>query len=211
MYEVIPKKSNKAAHYTSAVLLIAAFAAMFFSASPKLPYRSLMQFAALIMLGFSILMMTRYTLCSYAYSIIEEDGEYDLTVTELKRKARITVCRVGLGGITQLTLAKRADKEQSSCNHSFFHFISPVRVEMQSVYLEISSIRMLSTQSSAFGFLIAKLTAALPLKFFGVRKEKRFLCQSALPRIDSFGMKKFLPANTEIQTTDVMGISCLIQ
>lgn len=113
MYEVIPKKSNKAAHYTSAVLLIAAFAAMFFSASPKLPYRSLMQFAALIMLGFSILMMTRYTLCSYAYSIIEEDGEYDLTVTELKRKARITVCRVGLGGITQLTLAKRADKEQA--------------------------------------------------------------------------------------------------
>jgi hypothetical protein len=114
MYETVPKKSNKAAHYTSAVLLVAAFAAMFFSASPRLPYRSVMQLAALVMLAFSILMMTRYTLCSYAYSVIEEDGGYDLTVTELKRKARITVCRIGLGGITAVTLAKRSDKEQSA-------------------------------------------------------------------------------------------------
>lgn len=114
MYETTPKKSNKAAHYTSAVLLIAAFAAMFFSAMPNLPYRSIMQFAALVMLAFSILMMTRYTLCSYTYSVIEDEGEYDLTVAELKRKSRITVCRVGLAGITQVTLAKRADKEQTA-------------------------------------------------------------------------------------------------
>lgn len=114
MYETTPKKSNKKAHYTSVVLLIAAFAAMFFSTWPQLPYRSLMQFAALVMLAFSILMMTRYTLSSYTYSVIEEDGEYDLTVTELKRKSRITVCRIGLSGITQVTLAKRADKGQLS-------------------------------------------------------------------------------------------------
>lgn len=114
MYETIPKKSNKAAHYTSVVLLIAAFAAMFFSTAPSLPYRSVMQLAALVMLAFSILMMTRYTLCSYAYAVLERDGEYDLTVTELKRKSRITVCRIGLAGIEQVTLAKRADKEQSA-------------------------------------------------------------------------------------------------
>ena len=113
MYEVIPKKSNKAAHYTAVVLLIAAFAAMFFSAMPNLPYRSVMQFAALVMLAFSILMMTRYTLSSYVYAIIEEDGEYDLTVAEIKRKSRITVCRIGLVGITQVTLARLADKEQA--------------------------------------------------------------------------------------------------
>ncbi len=114
MYEVTPNKSNRRAHYTAAILLIAAFTAMFFTAIPGLPYRSIMQFASLVMLAFSILMMTRYTLCSYSYAIILDEDEYDLTVSELKRKSRITVCRVGLSGIEQVTLAKSADKEQSA-------------------------------------------------------------------------------------------------
>ena len=114
MYETTPKKSNKAAHYTAALLLIAAFAAMLFSTMPNLPYRSVMQLAALVMLSFSILLITRYTLCTYSYSVIESNGEYDLTVTELKRKSRITVCRIGLEGIERVTLARRADKEQAS-------------------------------------------------------------------------------------------------
>ena len=111
MYETTPAKSNRKAHSVAAILLIAAFAAMFFSALPNLPYRSVMQFAALVMLAFSILMMTRYTLSSYVYAIIQDEDGYDLTVSEIKRKSRITVCRIGLAGIEQVTLATSADKE----------------------------------------------------------------------------------------------------
>lgn len=115
MYEVTPTKSNRRAQYTSAVLLIAAFSAMLFSTLPNIPYRSVMQFSALVMLSFSILMLTKYSFSSYVYSVIQSaDGEYDLTVTELKRKSKITVCRIGLNGIEQVTLAKRADREQTA-------------------------------------------------------------------------------------------------
>lgn len=110
MYKVTPQKSNRVAPYTSGVLLIGAFLAMFFS-TLEIPYRSVMQLIALIMLSFSVLMLTRYTLASYSYAVIQNaDGECDLVVTELKRKSGITVCRIGLRGIEDVTLAKRADK-----------------------------------------------------------------------------------------------------
>ena len=115
MYEVTPKKSNKAAQYTSVTLLISAFAAMVFSGIPGIPFRAVMQFLALVILSLSILLMTRYTLCAYSYAIVSDhSGGYDLTVTELKRKSRITVCRIGLSGIEQVTLAKSADKALSA-------------------------------------------------------------------------------------------------
>lgn len=116
MYEITPKKSNNKGAYTAAVLLIAAFAAMMFSKIPNLPYRSVMQLAAMVMLAFSILMMTRYTLSAYSYAITPTRGaeEFDFTVTELKRKSHITVCRISLSSIEKVALVKASDKKLSA-------------------------------------------------------------------------------------------------
>ena len=111
MYEITPQKTNRRAHYISAILLIAAFISMFASNLPNLPYRSVMQFSALVMLSVSVLMIIKYTLSSYSYAIIKDGDGYDLTVSELKRRSNITVCRIALDGIEQITLASRSDKD----------------------------------------------------------------------------------------------------
>ena len=112
MYETTPKKSNNTARSLSIMLLVIAFAAMIFSGIPGIPFRSVMQLIALVMLAFSILLLTRYVLSSYSYAVASDrDGSLDLTVTELKRKSRITVCRISLSSIEKITLAKSADKD----------------------------------------------------------------------------------------------------
>ena len=114
MYETIPSRSNKKSQYISILLLIGAFAVMLFSAIPDLPFHSVIQFMSLALLTVSIFMMTRYILCSYSYAVIHaDDGKLDLTVSEIKRKSRITVCRIGLVGIESVTLVKSTDKELS--------------------------------------------------------------------------------------------------
>jgi len=115
MYEIIPPKSNKSAQYFSIVLLVSAFAAMFFSSAIQPSYRSIIQFVSLVMLAFSILLMTRYVLSGYSYAIVKDDDEgYDLTVTELKRKSRITVCRISLSGIERVELVGADNKKAIS-------------------------------------------------------------------------------------------------
>lgn len=112
MYEIIPQRTNKAATYTSAVMLITAFAAMFFSGISWLPYRSIMQLASLVILAFAILILIRYVLTRYIYCVIPTDGgDFDLTVTEAKRKSRITVCRISLSGIERVTVINSEKKK----------------------------------------------------------------------------------------------------
>ena len=112
MYETTPNKSNNKARSLSILLLITAFAAMMFSGIPGIPFRSVMQLISLVMLAFSILLLTRYVLSSYSYAVVSKrEGGFDLTVTELKRKSRITVCRISLSSIEKITLAKSENKE----------------------------------------------------------------------------------------------------
>ena len=113
MYETTPKRTNKAASYTSTILFITAFAAMMFSGISWVPYPSIMQLAAIVALGFAIMLLIRYTLTSYIYSIIiTDDGKYDLTVTEARRKSRITVCRVSLSGIEKTEIINAENKKE---------------------------------------------------------------------------------------------------
>ncbi len=113
MYEITPQRSNKTAQHFSIVLLIVSFAAMFFSSMSWIAYRSVMQFSALLMMAFSVLLMVRYTLSGYTYAIVpDDDGGFDLTVTEIKRKSRITVCRISLSGIESVSLADISNKKE---------------------------------------------------------------------------------------------------
>ena len=115
MYEITPQRTNKAASYTSTALFITAFAAMIFSGISWVPYPLIMQFAALLALGFAIMLLIRYTLTGYIYSIIPtDDGGYDLTVTEARRKSRITVCRISLSGIERTEIITAENKKDLS-------------------------------------------------------------------------------------------------
>ncbi len=84
-------------------LFILSLAAMFSSTIPNLPYHSLMQLFSLIVLSVAIALLGRYEFRTYVYAVTKngEDG-YDLTVTELKRRSRITVCRIALESIIEI-------------------------------------------------------------------------------------------------------------
>ena len=124
MYEFSPKKTNKKGQNISAILFITSILAMFFSNIPNLPYRSVMQVIALVMLSVAVMLLGRYVFKTYTYAVIQnDDGSYDLTVTEIKRKSRITVCRIGLSGIEEAVIVKVSDskemKKKSSGRKSF--------------------------------------------------------------------------------------------
>ena len=115
MYETHPQKTNKVATYTSAGLLIVAFVSMYFSGLEWVPYRAILQFISLAMLAASVLLLCQYVLKGYSYAIIkDEEDNLDLTVIELKRKSRITVCRISLSGIERVERVEKSDKTRIS-------------------------------------------------------------------------------------------------
>ena len=94
-------------------LFIISLVAMFSSGIPSLPYRSVMQTLALGILALALAMLGRYEFKTYAYSIDKrEDGGYDLSVTEIKRRSRITVCRIGVESISEATEMTKQNKKQ---------------------------------------------------------------------------------------------------
>lgn len=113
MKEFIPRRSNTLSKRVILALFVVSVSAMFFSTVPNLPYRSVMQLLSLVILALAIAMLGRYEFQSYMYAIIENDrGGLDLTVTELKRRSRITVCRIKLDGIERVEDITPKSKKQ---------------------------------------------------------------------------------------------------
>lgn len=113
MKEFIPQRSNTLSKRVILALFVISISAMFFSTVPNLPYRSVMQLLSLVILALAIAMLGRYEFQSYLYAIIEnEQGGLDLTVTELKRRSRITVCRISLNGIERVEDITPKSKKQ---------------------------------------------------------------------------------------------------
>ena len=113
MKEFFPKRSNSLSKQVIMGLFIISLAAMFFSTVPNLPYHSIMQLFSLIVLAFAIALLGRYEFKTYVYAISEgENGNLDLTVTEIKRRSRITVCRVGLNGIKEVIDVTKDNKKK---------------------------------------------------------------------------------------------------
>jgi len=103
MYAYVPRKTNHVTTIALAALTLCSLVIMLFTAAlPTLPYRSLVQLLAMLLLAGAILLVNRYVARSYEYRITErENGSLDFEVTELRRKSRITVCRIGLGDVTE--------------------------------------------------------------------------------------------------------------
>jgi hypothetical protein len=111
MKEFIPKRSNSLSKQVIMGLFIISLVAMFSSTIPNLPFHSLMQLFALITLAVAIALLGRYEFKTYAYEITKNgEDEYDLTVTEIKRRSRITVCRISLSSISELHDISRENK-----------------------------------------------------------------------------------------------------
>ena len=115
MYEITPKKTNKAALYTASIMIITAFLAMLFTTIPNLPYRSVMQLASVLILGIALMILGRYVYRTYSYAVIQTDeGKLDFTVTEIKRRSSITVCRIGLSGIEKVVKVTKENKKSTN-------------------------------------------------------------------------------------------------
>ena len=113
MKEFIPQRSNTLSKRVILALFAVSVGAMFFSTVPNLPCRSIMQLLSLLILALAIAMLGRYEFQRYTYAIIENDrGGLDLTVTELKRRSRITVCRISLEGIERVEDMTPKNKKQ---------------------------------------------------------------------------------------------------
>ena len=113
MKEFIPKRSNTLSKQITMGLFILSLVAMFASGVPGLPLRSVMQTVALIVLATAIAMLGRFEFKTYTYTVsTNDDGKLDLVVTELKRRSRITVCRVSIDGISEATEITAENKKQ---------------------------------------------------------------------------------------------------
>ena len=113
MKEFIPNRSNTLSKQVTMGLFIISLVAMFASGLPGLPYRSVMQTIALIILATAIAMLGRFEFKMYTYAILtDEDGRPDLVVTEVKRRSRIAVCRVSIDGISDAIEITKENKKQ---------------------------------------------------------------------------------------------------
>lgn len=113
MYEVFPKKKDATARNLAAVLFIVAVIAMYISTLPGLPLRSVVQLLSVGLIALGLVIMGRYIFSAYSYAIVQTDeGGCDFTVTEIKRRSRITVCRISVSGIESIEILKRGEKDR---------------------------------------------------------------------------------------------------
>lgn len=124
-YEYIPiPKNNKTKKI--AVSFFFAGAVLFTVGGLKMiPFRSLLQLAAIASFTVSIMLVGRFLLRYYAYRI-EDMGEGDeLFVDEITRKTRYSVCRlemrklVGIYKMSELSREERGKKRYNYCPDAF--------------------------------------------------------------------------------------------
>lgn len=113
MYEYIPRKENNKAAHLILLMLVGGFLLLgVTTAFPTLPIRWLFQLVGILLIGVGIYLYTRYFARSYLYAVVPNgDGSLDLTVTELRHKSRVTVCRISLSGIERVIALPPSDRE----------------------------------------------------------------------------------------------------
>ena len=122
VYTYVPPKNFK---ILSGYLMILAFGATGFFAFPALfpdmPMRWIFQLSGLACLCLVVFIVSRYILKNTVYSVIEEDGKLDFTVTEITNggKTRITVCRFSIENIEEIGLFYRGNSSDEAAMSEF--------------------------------------------------------------------------------------------
>ena len=133
-YTQMANRTNKIAQNVAAFLFTTALVLLAFSAIFNVSFSGVYQSLSIICLSTGTLILTAYVMRDYRYSVVKnDDGSLDLTVTEVKKKSNITVCRVSLAGIEAVEIysKERADelrkKGRGRKTFSYFPEISPPR------------------------------------------------------------------------------------
>ena len=101
-YSQKTKCSNNIASIAAATLFIGGLIFLAFVVVFTLPYEGVYQSISILLLTLSLLILNRYKLKSFLYCVKDTGSGYDLTVTEIKGKTSITICRVSLSNIEQV-------------------------------------------------------------------------------------------------------------
>ncbi len=114
MYEYSQKtqRTNNVATALAAILFAAALVLLAFTAVFELPFTGIYQALIICLLTFSVLIVTRYLLKSFVYTVKESENGYDLDVVEIRGKSAITVCRISLSNIERVEILKTNEKEK---------------------------------------------------------------------------------------------------
>ena len=115
IYEYSPIKNvKKLGMITGALLLGASILMLTTFLFGEMPYRWSIQLLSILMLVVSIFITSRYIMKSFVYAIIKNDDDsLDLTVTEIQGRHVITVCRIALDTIEQITVIDQGEKEKT--------------------------------------------------------------------------------------------------
>lgn len=113
MYEFIPQGSNKKAKNAITALILGGFAIMLVTmTAEEMPFKWAIQTVALVILAAGVLLMTRYVSKSFIYRVAQDEDTLDLSVIELQRKSRITVCRMALENISEVHVLEASDQDK---------------------------------------------------------------------------------------------------
>ena len=82
------------------------------SVADHMPFKWAVQLAGIVTLAIGIFILTRYVFKSFLYRIDATESGADLTVTEIQKKSRITVCRIAVSNIEQVNLFSSGEKEK---------------------------------------------------------------------------------------------------
>ena len=120
MYEWIPARQNKTAEKMMLLLFGGAFSVFFLTVIVSgIPFRWLFQLLGIGLFVAAIFLFTRYRGKKFIYRVIEDgEGGWDLTVTETAANGKrpVTVCRVGLSGLCELTVLDLSDGGASTAS-----------------------------------------------------------------------------------------------
>lgn len=113
MYEYTPKSEKKLEKLLCAGLLT--LAVLFFAGSklPNVPYPAIWQMISVCLLGFLIIILSKFLITSYSYRIEgEEEGRAELIVTQICAKRVTVVCRIPVSSITERNVLTAENKKQ---------------------------------------------------------------------------------------------------
>ena len=113
LFEFSPQKNTKRLSLVTGLLIIGAAILMIVTMIlGELSYRWSIQLLSLGMLAVGVFITTRYVMRGYVYAVVRNDeGDKDLTVTEVQGRHTVTVCRVGLSHIERVIVIPQGDKQ----------------------------------------------------------------------------------------------------
>lgn len=124
-YEIIPTPQTNKTKRLATWLFICGVILFIAGGVKAIPFRFVLQLAALVALTASIMLIGRFLLRAYAYRIDDMGDGFELFVDEITRSARYTVCRMELSKLVAVTKwedygkEERTKKRYSYCPDAF--------------------------------------------------------------------------------------------